>query len=55
MTEEEPIYISSEFDLFAKKPVQRSTLDTTEVAYKPLAPVDQNYLEFVIPADPDTH
>jgi hypothetical protein len=56
MTEEEPVFfISSEFDVFAKKPVQRSVLETTEVVYKPLAPVEQNDLEFVIPADPDTY
>jgi hypothetical protein len=56
MTEEEPVYyVSSEFEIFAKKPLQRSVLETTEVIDKPLAPVEQNDLEFLIPTDPDTY
>jgi len=41
--------ISSEFDIFAHKPVQTSVLGTIETAYKPIVPVAQNDLEFLIP------
>ena len=47
--------ISSEFDIFVHKPVQTSVLGTIETAYKPIAPVDQNVLEFLIPADKDNY
>jgi hypothetical protein len=47
--------VSSKFDVFAPKPVQTSILETTEVEYKPLAPVDQTDLEFSIPSDHDTY
>ena len=47
--------VSSEFDIFAHKPVQTSVLGTTETAYKPIAPVDQNDLEFFISADKDIY
>ena len=40
--------VSSEFDVFAHRPIQTSVLGTKEVAYKPIAPVDQNELEFLI-------
>ena len=43
--------ISSEFDIFTYKPVQMSVLGTIETAYKPIAHVDQNGLEFLIPAN----
>ena len=46
---------SSEFDIFAHRPIQTPVLGTTEFAYKPIAPVDQNDLEFLIPADNDTY
>jgi hypothetical protein len=46
---------SSEFDIFAPKPVQNAIDDTYEVVYKPLAPIDQSDLEFLIPADLDTY
>jgi len=49
------VSLSSELDSFALKPVQASVAQTTEVTYKPIASVDQNELEFVIPADNDTH
>jgi len=45
--------ISSEFDIFAHKPVQTSVLGTIETAYKTFAPVEQNDLEFLIPGDKD--
>jgi hypothetical protein len=51
----EAVSVSSEFDIFATKPVQTSTLDTTETAYKPIASIDQSDLEFLIPADYDTY
>ena len=47
--------VSSEFDIFAHRPIQTSVLGTTEVAYKPITPVDQNDMEFLIPADNDTY
>ena len=34
------------FDIIATKPVQTSTLETTETAYKPIASLDQSDLEF---------
>jgi len=47
--------ISSEFEIFAHKPVQTSVLGTIETVYKPIAPVEQNYLEFLIPGDKDNY
>jgi len=47
--------VSSEFDIFARKPIQTSVLETIETVYKPNAPVDQSDLEFLIPADNDTY
>jgi hypothetical protein len=55
MSEETAASLSSEFDIFASKPVQSSVLETTEVAYKPIASVEQSDLEFLIPADNDTY
>ena len=43
--------IKSEFDIFAKKPVQSAILGTRVIQYKPIAPVDQDVLEFIIPSD----
>jgi len=43
--------VSCEFDIFADKPFPTSVLGTIETAYKPIALVDQNDLEFLIPAD----
>ena len=47
--------ISSEFDIFAHTTVQTSMLGTIGTAYKPIAPVDQNDLEFLISADKDNY
>jgi len=55
MSTSEIAFISSEFDIFAHKTEQTSVLGTIETAYKPIAPVDQNHLEFVIPADKDNY
>jgi len=46
---EEPSYLGTDFDLFARKAKQDSCLDTTETIYKPIASVDQTDIEFVIP------
>ena len=45
----------SEFDMFATRPVQSSTIETIETAYKPIASLDQSDFEFLIPADHDTY
>jgi len=47
--------VSSEFDIFTHRPIQTSVLGTIQTAYRPIAPVDQNDLEFCIPADNDTY
>ena len=47
--------VSSEFDKFAHRLIQTFVLGTKEVAYKPIAPVDLNDLEILIPADNDTY
>jgi hypothetical protein len=47
--------VSSEFDVFAPKPVQTSILETTEVEYKPIVPITQSDLEFNIPSYHDTY
>ena len=47
--------MSSEFDIFAPRPVQSSVLETTEVTYKPIASVDNSDLQFLVPADNDTY
>ena len=53
------IFVSSEFHIFASKPVQESVHETVDVVYKPIASVDQSDIEFLIPAynenyiDPD--
>jgi hypothetical protein len=44
------VSVSSELDIFATRPVQTSTLETTETAYKPIASIDQSDLEFLVPA-----
>ena len=55
MSAAEVASISSEFDIFTHKPVQTSVLGTIENAYKPIAPVDQNDLEFLIPGDKENY
>ena len=51
MSAAEVVSISSEFDIFAHKLVQTSVLGTIDTAYKPIAPVDQNELKFLIHSD----
>jgi len=48
-------FVSSEFDIFAPKPVQQAIQETNFVHYKPIESVDQSDLEFLIPADYDTY
>jgi len=43
-------FVSSEFDIFAPKPVQSAILGTDVVHFKPIATVDQNDLKFFTPA-----
>jgi len=52
---EEVEFVSSEFDIFAAKPVQSAILRTDVVHFKPIATVDQNDLEFFIPGDNETY
>ena len=47
--------VSSEFDIFVHRPILKSLLGTVETVYNPLAPFEQNDLEFVIPGDSDTY
>ena len=49
------MFVSSESDIFARKPVQESILETLDVVYKPIASVDQSDLEFLIPTDNETY
>jgi len=48
-------FISSEFDIFVKKPIQSAILDNHVVRYKPIATLDQNDLEFLVPGDNETY
>ena len=52
---EEPSYLGTELDLFARKAKKDSCLVTTETIYKPIASVDQTDIEFVIPGDSETY
>ena len=46
---------SSEFDIFAQKPVQMSAQETIETICRPIVSMDQSDLEFLIPAENDTY
>ena len=46
---------STEFDIFATRSVQNSTIKMLETAYKRIAFLDQSDLEFLIPVDHDTY
>ena len=48
-------FVGTEFDIFAPKPIQSAVLETTDTVYKPLASLNQDDLEFFIPADPETY
>jgi len=47
--------ISSEFLIFLHRPIQTAVLGTVGTVYKPIAPVEQNDMEFLIPGDNDTY
>ena len=51
----EALWVSSEFDIFAQKPVQTSVLEMIEIIFRPIASVDQSDLNFFIPAEHDTY
>jgi len=55
MSQKDLAFVSSEFDIFARKPVQHAIHETNVVVYKPIASIDQSDLEFLIPADYDTY
>jgi len=46
MSHAEVTSVSSEFDIFMHRPIQTAVLGTVETMYKPLAPGEQNDLEF---------
>jgi len=48
-------FVSNEFGIFAHKPIQLAILGTDVVHHKPIATVDQNDLEFLIPGDSETY
>jgi len=48
-------FVSSEFDIFVRKPVQHVNHKMNVVVYKPIAFVVLNDLEFLIPVDYDTY
>ena len=49
VSEGDGLLVSSEFDIYAYKPVQTSVLETIQTDSKPIAPVEQSDLEFLIP------
>ena len=51
----EALSVISEFDIFAQKPVQTSVQETIVTIYRSIASVDQNDLEFFIPAENDKY
>jgi len=48
-------FVSSDFDVFTRKAVQDAVQETDVVIYKPIVPIDQSDLEFLIPTDFDTY
>jgi len=48
-------FVSSEFDIFVKQPIQSAILGIDVVHIKPIASVDQNNLEFLVPGDNETY
>ena len=47
--------INSQFYILMHRHIETPVLGLVEKVYKPLAPVDQNELEFFIPWDSDTY
>jgi len=48
-------FVSSEFDFFTRKPVQHAFQAAGVVIYKPIAPIEQSDLVFLITTDFDTY
>jgi len=48
-------FVGTEFDIIAPKPIQSAVLETTDTIYKPLASLNSDDLEFLIPAGPETY
>jgi hypothetical protein len=46
---------SSEFDVFADRPVQTSTVNTVDIGHKPTTAIDQRNIEFTIPVDDERY
>jgi hypothetical protein len=55
MCQKDLAFVSTEFDIFVRKPVQHAIQETNVVVYKPIAYIDQSDLEFLIPTDYDTY
>ena len=51
----EALSVGSDFDIFEQKPIQTSVLKTIETIFRPIAPVEQSDLEFLIEAEHDTY
>jgi hypothetical protein len=47
--------VSTDFDIFAPKPVQEAVQETVDITYKPIATIDQTDLEFNLPACNETY
>jgi len=54
VSQKDLVFVSSEFDVFDRKPVPHAIHESNVVVYKPIASIDQSDLEFLIPADYDT-
>jgi len=50
-----PVSLSSEWDIFAPKPIQAFVVEATEVTFEPIASAEQSDVEFLIPSDSDTY
>ena len=48
---EKVLSVSSEYDIFAQKPVQTSVQETFETIFRPIAAVDRSDLKFFIPPE----
>jgi hypothetical protein len=48
-------FVSSEFESFARKPIQTAIRETDVVHYKPIPSVDHSDLDFSIPDDHNTY
>jgi len=55
MPQKDLAFVSTEFDIFTRKPVQHAIHERNVLVYKPIASIHQSYLEFLIPADFDTY